>query len=178
MFTISMFTSNVCAFVRSCLVYACEYVCTLVCRDASGVRKLWGRWLSPCRGSTSPKRSRNNSFVALSSTANDWQRWPLCWFYARKMKMAICLPATGDAVHTGCWRAVSLLRLNDSDLSVGDLVILTQLLSDCAAVKELLIRCGHTDDVHSCSEETKQYLTVCLTRDCSVNNWMNEGINK
>lgn len=43
---------------------------------------------------------------------------------------------------------MSLLRLNDSYFSVGSLVILTQLLSKCAAVKELHIRYTRTYHMH------------------------------
>lgn len=49
---------------------------------------------------------------------------------------------------------MSLLRLNDSYFSAGSLVILTQLLAECAAVKELHIRYKQTYHVH-CLRDTR-----------------------
>lgn len=52
---------------------------------------------------------------------------------------------------------MSLLRLNDSYFSVGGLVILTQLLSECAAVKELHVRYKHTYHVY-CLRDTHAHM--------------------
>lgn len=166
MFTTSVFTSNVCAFVRSRLVHACEYVCTLVCRDASGMWKLWGRWLSPCRGSTSPKRSRNNYFVAFSSTTKRW-KWPFA-----------CLQQV-----MRCTQAVDVQCLFSGWMTVTSQWAIWWFWRSCCLTvppwRSFLSGANiPTTAARGCSEETKQYLTVCLTRDCSVNNWINEGINK